>query len=600
MNLLLKKYIANYLKEAASTAISMGASDVTGQSQHSHAASYKNDMTRIDDDEVLLKVLENVGDNCFISFVDDYDEDIPRLEISPTVKYDTPHGNYAYPLTAKSLKEIVDNSSIGEARFAIDRPYFHLFKKSNSLNSVDIQPDGSNNYSGNYIEDLRTIVHTAVMFNTAKNLERNPSKYITKLADDDENRAIKFDSIKRRISRKIKANSTPSHARDSIFNKTMFSLSEELCYLFNLNNKTFPREVVKLIVDYLTKAMEFKIKSTQNKFFVSIEGERKLLSKFHGLFYACFLLSKSMSDDLDIFEDDDPNAFDVNKINSPQENKVRQGSIFTMLLNSIDIDFIHDKGSRTLHGCEPIQAVYLNSSKKESVSLIGTFNNIFYNSSKNPFALLGSANLKTNLKNKKSVTMDKIVNIVSSNKHLASLFNTPLFDDPKLEGSVEELRKKAWQDLNKKPLKISKLKYFNSVSKIIRLNMYQQSEYSSNPGLIIFDIGFKKSFKDADINQQLLMIRDDLPKILQIQGTFTYLQVFLSKYSKKNVYEILGMSALENMTKTLDKIQDYVANVEIDSDEDKELIMSLNLFIYNVEDIIHLASIAHDSTLNNS
>ena len=86
MNLLLKKYIANYLKEAASTAISMGASDVTGQSQHRHSASYKNNMTSMDDDEVLLKVLENVGDNCFISFVEAYDEDIPRLEISPVVR----------------------------------------------------------------------------------------------------------------------------------------------------------------------------------------------------------------------------------------------------------------------------------------------------------------------------------------------------------------------------------------------------------------------------------------------------------------------------------------------------------------------------------
>ena len=128
--------------------------------------------------------------------------------------------------------------------------------------------------------------------------------------------------------------------------------------------------------------------------------------------------------------------------------------------------------------------------------------------------------------------------------------------------------------------------------------MYQQDDNSSNPGLIVFDIGFKKIFKDADIKQQLLMIRDDLPKILQVGHCLTYLQVFLSKYSKKNVYEIYGTSALENMTKTLDKIQDYTANVEIDSDEDKELIMSLNLFIYNVEDIIHLASIAHDSTFD--
>ena len=54
-------------------------------------------MSEIDNQETLLKVLESVGDNCFISFVDKYDEKIPRLEVSPKVSYDTPHGNYTYP-----------------------------------------------------------------------------------------------------------------------------------------------------------------------------------------------------------------------------------------------------------------------------------------------------------------------------------------------------------------------------------------------------------------------------------------------------------------------------------------------------------------------
>lgn len=580
MNLLLKKYIANYLKEAASTAISMGASDVTGQSQHSHAASYKNDMTRIDDDEVLLKVLENVGDNCFISFVDDYDEDIPRLEISPVVKYDTPHGNYAYPLTFATLKEIVDNSSIGEAAFAIDRPYFHLFKKSNALNSIEIKEDGTSNYKGNLVQDLRTIVHTAVMYSAALFLENDVNPIDATTMSDDE-KGYKTFAFKNRIRRKIHANPIDRATDDKSMHRIMSFLIRNLCSLYYLNNNTYHRESVDLIVDYLTRLTMRKANSRQNRFFKA--QTEKLKSKFHVLYYSCWMLSNIVSQ---------------KSTETSDESNSNRGAVFTMLLNSIDIDFIHDKGSKTLHGCEPIQAVYLNSSKKESVSLIGTFKNIFYDSSKNPFELLGSLNLKNNLKREKSVTMDKIVNIVSNNKHLASLFNTPLFNDPKLEGSVEELRKKAWQDLTKKPLKISKIKQFHSTNKIVRLNMYQQDDNSSNPGLIVFDIGFKKIFKDADIKQQLLMIRDDLPKILQVGHCLTYLQVFLSKYSKKNVYEIYGTSALENMTKTLDKIQDYTANVEIKSDEEKELIMSLNLFIYNVEDIIHLASIAHDSTFD--
>ena len=122
-------------------------------------------------------------------------------------------------------------------------------------------------------------------------------------------------------------------------------------------------KILRLIVAFLVNTLKIKISSFQNKFFVRIKGKRKLLSKFHGLYYACFMLAKGMSDDIDIFEDNDANAFDVNKINNPQKNRIRQGSIFTMLLNSIDIDFINDMGSKTLHDHEPIQAVYLNSSK---------------------------------------------------------------------------------------------------------------------------------------------------------------------------------------------------------------------------------------------
>lgn len=581
MNLLLKKYIANYLKEAASTAISMGASDVTGQSQHRHSASYKNNMTSMDDDEVLLKVLENVGDNCFISFVEAYDEDIPRLEISPVVRYDTPHGNYAYPLTTSSLKEIVEKSSIGTAKFAIDRPYFHLFKKTNDLNSIEIKEDGTSNYKGNLIQDLRTIVHTSVMYSAALFLENDNNPIDVAIMSDDE-KGYKTFAFKNRIRRKIHANPIDRATDDKSMYRILSFLVKNLCRLYYLNNNAYHQESVNLIVNYLTKLTMRKANSKQNKFFD--RSSSKLRSKFHVLYYSCWMLSSLLSNES---YSDFPSDEDDNRI---------MGPVFTMLLNSIDIDFIYDKGSKTLHGCEPIQAVYLNSSKKESVSLIGTFNNIFSDSSANIFDIFGSS--QNSSKRKKSATMNKIINIVSSNEHLTDLFDTPLFDNPKIEYPIEELRKKAWQDLTKKPLKIAKFKQFHSENKIIRLNMYQQDEYTSKPGLIVFDIGFKKIFKDADIKQQLLMIRDDLPKILKIQDLLTYLQVFLSKYRKKNVYEIYGMSALENMVKTVDKLQDYMANVEIQSDEDKELVMSLSLFIHTVEDIIHLASIAHDSTFD--
>ena len=58
------------------------------------------------------------------------------------------------------------------------------------------------------------------------------------------------------------------------------------------------------------------------------------------------------------------------------------------------------------------------------------------------------------------------------------------------------------------------------------------------------------------------------------------------------------MSALSNMTETLDKIQDYTANVEIKNEEDQKLITSFYMFIYFAEDIIRLANLAHSSSLH--
>ena len=564
--ILLEKYIKAFLKEAASTAIANKANDLTGMSHHQKAASYSNDMSEIDNQEALLKVLENVGNNCFISFVEKYDEKIPRLEVSPEVSYDTPHGNYAYPLTIKSLKDIIEKGRIGGAHFALERPYFHMFKKSDSLNSIEIQSDGRNNYRGNYSKDLRTIVHTAVMFNAARALERNPAKYAAPSdSDEEENRVINFNWTKRRIKRKIRANSTPSHARNSAFNKTMFSLSEDLCYLFNLNNKKFPRDVVELIVDYLIKSMEFKINSRQNKFFVStkgenkffvsIKGERKLLSKFHGLFYTCFILAKDMSDDVDIFEDDDANAFDVDKINNPQKNKVRQGSIFTMLLNSIDIDFINDKGSSTLHSNEPIQAVYLNSSKKESVALIGTFNNIFYDSSKNLFGLFGSS--QNSSKKEKSATMNKIVNIVSSNEHLTRLFDTPLFDNPNSVGNIDHIREKAWDDLTYDMNTLVRINLFSKQSKIFNFNIKKGAE-----GVIVFDIGFKQYFTNKNEKEKLSLIDKEALYFVSVSEFSNTISQFLIDYENKNVYKIKDDKSYLRMKDVIDEIQDSLSSYE--------------------------------------
>ena len=579
--ILLEKYIKAFLKEAASTAIANRASDLTGTLQHQSAAAYSNDMSEIDSQETLLKVLENVGDNCFISFVNKYDEKIPRLEVSPKVSYDTPHGNYAYPLTVKSLKDIIEQGRIGGASFALERPYFHMFKKSDALNSIEIESDGSNNYAGNFAKDLKTISHTAVMFAVALHDENNPSR--GEYPGADEYFKFALSKIKRLIDKPIDIQSGEySYA----FQDDFEYLIEQLHLIRKCStNRVMPVDVLNLVVDFVCKYILLLSKTTNNIFFDKRKKTTK--SKFHDLYYACWFLSRVLSDE----EEDNYPTEDDNKITGP---------IFTMLLNSIDVDFINDKGSSTLHSSEPIQAVYLNSSKKENVVLVGTFNNIFSTKKINSIEDLFAAYNESSSSSNKGATMNKVVDIIERNPQLQDLFGTALFDDVKLENSVEFLRKKAWKDLTKKQLKIAKFINFHSTNKIINLNMYQEGPSTSNPGLIVFDIGFKGSFLEADIDQQLLMIKDDLPKIVQIEDDIDYLQVFLSKYNKKNVYTIRGMSALSNMTKTLDKIQDYTVNIEIKNEEDQKLVTSFFMFIYFAEDIIRLANIAHNNSSHNS
>ena len=573
---LLENYIKEFLKEATSSIINP-ASDITGQAQHHQAASYDNDMTEIDNQEALLKVLENVGNNCFISFVEKYDEKIPRLEISPKVSYDTPHGNYAYPLTVKSLKDIIEKGRVGGTSFAIERPYFHMFRKSDRVKFIEIESNGSNNYSGNFEKDLRTIVHTYIMFLSAKKLEKDNSSSI----DSDITKSelnYKKSEINKKIDRIIKRNKNMFSYNSSIsfdnsgsFEKILNELVKDLCLLTRLNNNRFPAEVVRKIVDYIARLTEELALSARNRFFKV--REKKALSEFHTLYFACWMLSDMTSDTFEY----DNQTFNDFKIT--QDSTIQQGPVFTMLLNSIDIDFINDKGSGTLHSNEPIQAAYLNSSKKENVVLIGTFNNIFKNNKL----------YSTPLSRSKSVKMDKIVDIIEKNPQLNNLFGTALFDDVKLEQPIEELREKAWINLTEnKSDKFFDFILFHSSNKIFNFNMYLERDGSKS---IVFDIGIKDKFLNSSIEKQLKIIKREMPKIVKIEDSLTYIQVFLSKYRKKSIYKIKDNSGYDNIMKVLDQMQDHVANLEWNSQEENKFMM-IKVFLGICEEISHLAGIA--------
>ena len=142
MNKILIKYIKKYIKESV---IPYPGQYVSARLQHKLSPNISKDMTQLSDKKVMKVVMQNIDKKTCISFVNTYDQDIPTFNINPHAAYHTPHGNYAYPLTLENLREIISVKKVKGATFAIDRPYFLLFK-INSPNTLIINKDRTSNY----------------------------------------------------------------------------------------------------------------------------------------------------------------------------------------------------------------------------------------------------------------------------------------------------------------------------------------------------------------------------------------------------------------------------------------------------------------------
>ena len=144
MNKLLVNYIRQYLVEAT---IPFSGSEITADLQHGLSPKLKKDMTHIEDPKEILKVLmKHISDRTCISFVNPYtdgqgNKEVPHFSINPSAVYETPHGNYSYPLNHENLRELIRSGKIKGSSFAIDRPYFLIYKVD-SPNTLILNKDG--------------------------------------------------------------------------------------------------------------------------------------------------------------------------------------------------------------------------------------------------------------------------------------------------------------------------------------------------------------------------------------------------------------------------------------------------------------------------
>lgn len=86
-----------------------------------------------------------------------------------------------------------------------------------------------------------------------------------------------------------------------------------------------------------------------------------------------------------------------------------------------------------------------------------------------------------------------------------------------------------------------------------------------------------------------------MPKIVKIEDSLSYIQVFLQKNKNKNIYRIEDKNGYDNIMKILDKLHDYTANLEWNSlanDEERTSFMMTKVFLNICEDISQLAGIA--------
>jgi len=367
MNKLLINYIRQYLIEAT---VPYSGRYISANIQHKVSPNISKDMTHLSDRDVMKILMQNIDERTCISFVNSYSSKIPSFNINPRAIYQTPHGNYAYPLTLNNLRELIETGKVDKQSFAVDRPYFLLFK-INSPNTIFIDKDGTTNYKSvrsarrvdvkskviSVNDDINTIIRNFIYFARTSRVikpgsqdwtDLDTSIYYKQQPNAYSNLEDKFEELLNKdITVESFVNEFGIGLKNFITKNTSLSLKNKIPSDIE---KHFFDETFKLLKEYLVELADSEI----NKFY---KGEEET-DDFHKVYFICWLLSQ------------------VGVITNTRKSN---GPILTLLLRSIGLDGIIDQGSSTLHSSEPTQSVSLSfgNIKADNIDFLGTFNNIF-------------------------------------------------------------------------------------------------------------------------------------------------------------------------------------------------------------------------------
>ena len=158
MNHILKEWRNFTLNEMSST-YKHSPVDIPEDIISSASSSQSNPKTELTVKETIKELFDIVRDNndIFISFVKNWNDSVPSLSVNPTVKYETPHGIYGYPLEKENLIQYLTRGQPTSARFATNYPYIQIYR-INEINTIKIESNNETNYQEfNYNKDIKKI-----------------------------------------------------------------------------------------------------------------------------------------------------------------------------------------------------------------------------------------------------------------------------------------------------------------------------------------------------------------------------------------------------------------------------------------------------------
>ena len=158
---LLRSFIRESLgREIMSDPQSFAGKDTAAQTQRELTKVKSIDKTKMHIEEVLKELILAAGPNTYIRYQNKYDDGngAPKLEVSPNVQFQTPHGIYGYPLDQNNLVSLVKSGKPTNADFAVNHMFFHVYKIDTSR-TANIASDSSkkNVVQGKYTNKRKVI-----------------------------------------------------------------------------------------------------------------------------------------------------------------------------------------------------------------------------------------------------------------------------------------------------------------------------------------------------------------------------------------------------------------------------------------------------------